>query len=131
MKATAEPAELPLVGGREGASVRLHPLLTGEVLAPDELLHRSGGALAPLRAIGVGIPKSRRVWIPVPAFLVEHPGAGPLLREGVLPGLTRGGRKAFLRELAQIRTHIAEHPDTVVIPGHDPAAWASLEPLYE
>lgn len=80
MKAKAAPAELPLAGGQEGdASVRLHPLLTGEVLAPDELLHRSGGALARFRAIGLGVPKSRRAWIPAPAFLIEHPGAGPLL----------------------------------------------------
>ena len=295
----ASPAELPLGGGQEGASVRLHPLLTGEVLVPDELLHRSGGVLAPLRAIGAGVPKARRRWIPAPAFLIEHPGAGALLvdtglhpdadrdprsvmgrvatqmygfrgtsehplteqirargvdpaalglvimthldtdhasgisefpgrtvivdssewaaassplgfkdgyhrphidqpvdwrtvdyessyssphpsfertidlfgdgsvrllstpghtaghqslllrladrealiagdaayttrtlTEGVLPGLTRGGRKAFARSLEQISGYMSEHGEVVVIPGHDPDAWASLEPVY-
>ena len=79
MTAQAEPARLPLPGGSENATVRLHPLLTGEHRVPGPLLHRSGGVLAPLRAIGVGVPKSKRVWIPAPAFLIEHPGAGPLL----------------------------------------------------
>jgi len=295
----AEPIELPLPGTKAGATVRLHPLLTGEVLAPDALLHRSGGPMSSLRAIGVGVPKSDRVWIPAPAFLVEHPGAGPLLvdtglhadtergprdamgaiasrmyefrgsaeldlkvqmkargvdaadlslivmthldtdhasgisqfpgstvlvdrrewraassplsfkggyhrphldqpvewrtleygssaaspygpfqstfdlfgdgsvrlvstpghtrghqsvllrlegrealiaadaayttrtiREGVLPGLTRGGRKAFERSLTEIRSFVEHNPDALVVPGHDAAAWASLRPAY-
>jgi N-acyl homoserine lactone hydrolase len=71
--------DLPLPGGREGATVRLHPLLTGEILAPPGLLERPPGPLGLLRALGVGVPKSEWSWIPVPAFLVEHPEAGPLL----------------------------------------------------
>ncbi len=300
MKTRAEPAQLPLPGGRKDATVRLHPLLTGEVLAPRQLLHRSGGVLAPLRAVGLGVPKSRRVWIPVPAFLIEHPRAGPVLvdtglhpdteadpgsvmgavasrmygyratggralnsqidargidpadvqllamthldtdhasgisefpgrtvlvgrrewraassplafkdgyhrphidqpvewrtldfdsdlasphstfqsvidlfgdgsvrlvstpghtvghlsvllrlsgrdaliagdaayttqalTQGLLPGLTRGGRRAFERSLSQIRTHLAKWPETLAIPGHDPIAWAALDPVYD
>jgi glyoxylase-like metal-dependent hydrolase (beta-lactamase superfamily II) len=49
------------------------------VWAPRALLERRGGALSSLRAIGVGVPRSEREWIPVPAFLIEHPSAGPLL----------------------------------------------------
>ncbi|HEY8865285.1 MAG TPA: N-acyl homoserine lactonase family protein [Solirubrobacteraceae bacterium] len=78
MEATT-PVQLPLPGGREGATVRVHPLLTGELLAPPGLLHNSGGPLGGLKALGIGVPKSRWGWIPAPAFLIEHPGAGPLL----------------------------------------------------
>jgi len=47
MEATT-PVQLPLPGGREGATVRVHPLLTGELLAPPGLLHNSGGPLGGL-----------------------------------------------------------------------------------
>jgi len=78
MEAT-KPAQLPLPGGREGATVRVHPLLTGEILAPPGLVRRPDGPLGGLKALGIGVPKSEWGWIPVPAFLIEHPGVGPLL----------------------------------------------------
>lgn len=74
-----EPAALPLPGGQAGATVRLRPLLTGELLAPPGLLARRGRLTARLRAVGLGTPKSDWLWIPAPAFLVEHPGAGAVL----------------------------------------------------
>ena len=77
--AEPKPASLPLPGGQQGATVRLHPLLTGRSAAPPAYLHREKGRLAPLRALGVGVPKSDYLEIPIVAFLVEHPGAGPLL----------------------------------------------------
>jgi glyoxylase-like metal-dependent hydrolase (beta-lactamase superfamily II) len=73
------PAELPLPGGREGATVRLHPLLAGELLAPPGLLAKPPGVLGGLKAIGLGVAREDRIWIPVPAFLVEHPSAGPVV----------------------------------------------------
>jgi N-acyl homoserine lactone hydrolase len=77
--AEPRPAQLPLPGGREGATVRLHPLLCARMVAPPGLIHRTEGRLAPLRALGVG--KSQDEWpeLPVQAFLVEHPGAGLVL----------------------------------------------------
>ena len=77
--AEPRPAELPLPGGREGASVRLHPLLTGRFAAPPARYLREDGRLAWRRALGFGVP--RREWLdaPVPAFLVEHPRVGPIL----------------------------------------------------
>lgn len=74
-----EPLHPPLPGGQDGAAVRLHPILTGEIRAPATLLERSGRPLSTLRAIGIGVPDSSWKWIPVPAFLIEHPGAGLLL----------------------------------------------------
>src|SRR5918999_919930 len=51
--AEPRPAELPLPGGREGASVRLHPLLCGRSVAPPAYLLREAGRLAPLRGLEI------------------------------------------------------------------------------
>src|SRR5918999_1031907 len=77
--AEPRPAELPLPGGRPGATVRLHPLLSGRALAPPAYLLREPGRLAALRGLGIVVRKSDWLPVPIPAFLVEHPGAGPVL----------------------------------------------------
>jgi glyoxylase-like metal-dependent hydrolase (beta-lactamase superfamily II) len=81
MKTAAEPrpASLPLPGGRPGATVRLYPLLAAECKGPPAWFNRAEGPLATLKALGIGVP--RRDWIdfPVVSFLIEHPGAGPVL----------------------------------------------------
>jgi N-acyl homoserine lactone hydrolase len=69
-------AELPLPGGRVGATVTAHPLLTGETLVPPALFERPPGRFALLRTL---LRRSDRIWIPIPAYLVLHPIAGPLL----------------------------------------------------
>ena len=76
MHAEPQPAALPLPGGREGATVRLHPLLAGTGRGPTAYFHREEGRLGRLRALGVG---GESVEVPYQAFLVEHPGAGRLL----------------------------------------------------
>ena len=80
MSVSAQPThvQLPLPGGQEGASVRLHPLLSGELLSPLGLLERPSGSMSTLRGLHSG-GRANWVWLPVPAFLVEHPGAGPIL----------------------------------------------------
>ena len=77
--AEPRPAELPLPGGRQGATVRLQPLLCGRSAAPPAYLLRQPGRLAALRGLGVGVRKGDLIPIPIVAFLLEHPGAGPLL----------------------------------------------------
>jgi N-acyl homoserine lactone hydrolase len=77
--AEPQPARLPLPGGRGGATVRLTPLLTGTFLKPPAWMHSADGGGSTRRAFGVGVPASERVRLPVPAFLIEHPGAGPAL----------------------------------------------------
>jgi N-acyl homoserine lactone hydrolase len=81
MATAAEPraASLPLPGGRDGATVRLHPLLVARMVAPPGLFFRPEGRLGTLKALGLGVPREQWMEIPVVAFLVEHPGAGPLL----------------------------------------------------
>jgi N-acyl homoserine lactone hydrolase len=74
-----EPAHLPLAGGRSGATVRVHPLGTGEILLPPLAFDRPAGPFARTRGKGLHVPRRRWQWAPVPAFLVEHPGAGPIL----------------------------------------------------
>jgi N-acyl homoserine lactone hydrolase len=77
--AEPRPAELPLPGGREGATVTLRPLLCGRSVAPPAYLMREPGRLAALRAFGVGVRKDAWVPIPIVAFLLEHPGAGAVV----------------------------------------------------
>jgi len=81
MATAAEPraAELPLAGGLESARVRLHPLLTGQMIGPEPWFLREEGRLAWRRAFGMGLKREDWLDVPVPAFLVEHPGAGPIL----------------------------------------------------
>ncbi|MDO8186113.1 N-acyl homoserine lactonase family protein [Conexibacter sp. JD483] len=96
-----KPLTHALPGGREGASVRLTPLLTGELLAPPEWVRRRRGGLLGLLGATLG-GRGDWIWLPVPAFLVEHPSAGPLLVDtGLHPALVDGpapnmGRNAKL-----------------------------------
>ena len=55
--AEPRPAELPLPGGRAGATVKLHPLLTGRMRGPEPWLLREQGRLAWRRAFGFGVKK--------------------------------------------------------------------------
>jgi N-acyl homoserine lactone hydrolase len=77
--AEPRPATLPLPGGQEGASVRVEPLLTGTSKAPPAFFLREDGRFGWRKALGLGLPRSRWLTLPIPAFLVHHPGAGPLL----------------------------------------------------
>jgi glyoxylase-like metal-dependent hydrolase (beta-lactamase superfamily II) len=77
--ALAEPSRLtqPLPGGREGATVVLHPMVCAYMDSPPEFMAMKGSRLATMRK-GLG---SRKGWtrLPIVAFLVEHPGVGPII----------------------------------------------------
>ncbi len=77
--AEPRPAELPLPGGRARASVKLTPLLTGQMIAPPGWFLREEGRLSWRKALGFGVPRRQWLQVPVPAFLVEHPKVGPIL----------------------------------------------------
>jgi len=79
MIAMPESVVLPLGQGREGATVQVHPLLTGEILAPPLFFRRPEDPLELLEGFGLHIPPRRWRWCPIPAFLVEHPTAGAVL----------------------------------------------------
>lgn len=89
-----KPLTHPLPGGSAGATVRLRPLLAGEMPSPASYLHRRPGRLGRLRDVA-GALASRSRWdaLPVPAFLVEHPTAGALLIDtGFHPSVVDGVR---------------------------------------
>jgi N-acyl homoserine lactone hydrolase len=114
VSAEIRPAQLPLPGGRPGATVRLHPLLTGEVRVPPGLLERPAGRLATLRGLGVGRSRRDWVWLPVPAFLVEHPGAGPILIDtGLHPSVAIDPAQSFGRLAARL-SGFRMHPEQAV-----------------
>lgn len=126
MSVSAEPRSLqgPLPGGREGATVRLHPLLTGEMLAPPGLLERPSGRFSLARAFGAS--RSNWVWLPIPAFLVEHPGAGPILIDtGLHPSVALDPSQSFGAVGARLNSFRMEPeqavPEQLRARGVDPA----------
>src|SRR3954471_7576289 len=96
--AEPQPAVLPLPGGVKDATVKLHPLLSGASKGPAAWIHREDGRLAKLHAFGIGVPKDDMLEIPIVSFLVEHPGAGPLLIDtGLHPSVTIDVKQNFGR----------------------------------
>jgi N-acyl homoserine lactone hydrolase len=79
VRADAIPLEGPMPGGVEGASVIVEPMEAGRAHHPPAMIERQSGPLAGLRALGWGVPRSEWLSLPVPAFLVRHPGVGPVL----------------------------------------------------
>jgi N-acyl homoserine lactone hydrolase len=81
MPVHAEPKRLarPLPGGSPGVTVTVEPLRAGELQLPAAFVERAGGRLEKARMLGLGTPRSRWVWFPVPAFLIRHPSAGAVL----------------------------------------------------
>jgi glyoxylase-like metal-dependent hydrolase (beta-lactamase superfamily II) len=98
MSVEPKPAELPLPGGRPDATVRLFPLLSGEMRSPPGFLARPAGRFAVVRGLGVGRSRRHWVWLPIPAFLIEHPGAGPILVDtGLHPSVALDPAQSFGR----------------------------------
>jgi N-acyl homoserine lactone hydrolase len=89
----ASPAELPLPGGRAGASVVLQPLKCAEMSGPSAWFERVAGPAATLKALGIGVPAEQNVTVPIVAFLVEHPSAGPILIDTGFHGVVATGSK--------------------------------------
>ena len=78
---TTTPFDGPLPGGSDGAEVRVHPLLCAQTKAPPQYFSRPAGPLGVQRAVAQAVvtPRSRHLTLPLPAFLVEHPTAGPFM----------------------------------------------------
>jgi glyoxylase-like metal-dependent hydrolase (beta-lactamase superfamily II) len=77
--AQPKPIALPLPGGRTDATVRVHPISVAEIMVGPRFFDRPGGPLWKPRGMGMFTSRSQWLWLPIPAFLVEHPGAGPFL----------------------------------------------------
>jgi N-acyl homoserine lactone hydrolase len=81
MKFHAETKSLhePLVGGQQGATVAVEPLLVGQIHWPEEMMQREPGRFGALTDIRTFVRRSRWGLVPVPAFLIHHPVAGLIL----------------------------------------------------
>ena len=100
MATAAQPtrASLPLPGGRDGATVRIYPLLGAECTSPRAWLLREEGRLARLRALGIGVSKEDLLTMPLVSFLLVHPGAGPVLVDtGMHPSVAVDPKQNFGR----------------------------------
>ncbi len=93
VRAEAIPLDRPLPGGVDGASVVVEPIEAGRAIQPAGFFERERGPLAWLKAVGIGVPKSSYFDLPVPAYLVRHPGAGAILIDtGLHPSIARNPR---------------------------------------
>ena len=93
----ATPLDLPLPGGSEGAGVRVHPLLVAEGPVPPQYFRRPDGPASQLRGLAGGLTTRKDRWpvMPIPAFLVEHPTAGPFMVDtGLAPIVAERGMRA-------------------------------------
>ena len=74
-----------LPGGQEGATVRVRPLLGAEILAPEPGFYdRPSGPLPLAMAHTFATRRSKWRPTPIPAFLIDHPTAGPVLVDTAL-----------------------------------------------
>jgi N-acyl homoserine lactone hydrolase len=114
VKAEAIPLEEPLAGGVEGASVVVEPLEAGEALWPESFFARSGsGLLARLRALGFRSSPDTWSVVPVPAFLVHHPGIGPILVDTGLHQSVANNPRENLGRFASRHYRLEEGGDVV------------------
>lgn len=77
------------MGAKTGATVVVEPLLGGELKAPRAFLETKsepGSRMAEIRMLGLGTPRSRWLTLPVPAYLITHPTAGPFLVDTAFHG---------------------------------------------
>src|SRR5438270_4659652 len=87
-------AHLPLEGGRDGATVAVEPLLCGEMMAPPGFFDRTRGRFGRERTLLT--PRSRWLWVPIQAFLIEHPGVGVVLVDtGLHPSVAVDAKRNF------------------------------------
>jgi N-acyl homoserine lactone hydrolase len=116
--AETKRARLPLAGGRAGAGVRVHPFLIARMLAMPHFLQRPSGPLPTLRGLGVFTPRSRYSPVPIPAFLVEHPSAGPIMIDTGLPAAVAHEGSRALGRAASLAYTIEMEP-----------SWAATEQI--
>lgn len=130
--AEPRPAELPLPGGVRGATVKLQPLLCARMVVPPAYLHRAEGSLAKLKALGVRVPREEWVDFPVVAFLVTHPGAGPVLVDtGFHPAVAVDGKQGIGPMGGMLFKDLEMSPDQAVAAqlreqGVDPASVGTV-----
>jgi N-acyl homoserine lactone hydrolase len=123
--AEPQPASLPLPGGEQGATVKVHPITTGTLMYPVDALFTTGGRLAFLHSLGF---RSERVEIPIPCYLLEHPTAGPFIvdtgHHASMAVDPKGSYGPLLGRAVSSRIRMGEReslPDQIQARGLDPA----------
>jgi len=92
----AKPLHEPLPGGGAGASVSVEPIVAGHCEFPRAMMESPGGRLMTLRLGSALLRGSGAVRIPIPAFLIRHPGAGAILVDtGLHPSIATDGGENF------------------------------------
>lgn len=116
MPPAAEPAPLraPLPGGDAAATVRVHPLRSGEILLPPLAFDRPVGRLSQVRGMGLHVSRRHWRWAPVPAFLVEHPSAGHLLVDTGFDACVADDPRASLGRLLPALMPVRQEPGASV-----------------
>jgi glyoxylase-like metal-dependent hydrolase (beta-lactamase superfamily II) len=98
MAVHVEPRNLsaPLPGGSAGARVAVEPLIAGHVDFPRAAMVDQGGSFKTLRLARAISSSKQAQTVPVPAFLIHHPSAGPILVDtGLHPSIASGGSENF------------------------------------
>ena len=77
--ALAEPSRLtsPLPGGQPGATIVLHPMVCAYMDSPPEFMAMTKGKAGVVRQMV--FDRKNTFKLPVVAFLVQHPGVGPMI----------------------------------------------------
>ncbi len=98
MRVSVEPQPLhePLAGGTPGASVVVEPIVAGHVDFPRKTMVSPGGRLMTLKLLRAMLFPTEPNVVPVPAFLIRHPSAGPILVDtGLHPSIATDGKENF------------------------------------
>jgi N-acyl homoserine lactone hydrolase len=91
-----QPLRAPLPGGQNGARVAVEPLIAGHVDFPKAAMVDQGGSFKTLRLARAISSSKQAQSVPVPAFLIHHPSAGPILVDtGLHPSIASGGSDNF------------------------------------
>ena len=91
-----QPLRAPLPGGTAGARVAVEPLIAGHVDFPRAAMVDPGGSFKTLRLARAMSSSKAAESVPVPAFLIRHPSAGPILVDtGLHPSIASGGGENF------------------------------------
>lgn len=98
MSVHAEPQPLhePLAGGTPGAAVAVEPLIAGHVEWPKAMMVSPGGRLLQAKLTRALLTGREAIAVPIPAFLIRHPSAGPILVDtGLHPSIATDSRENF------------------------------------
>lgn len=98
IRADAIPLNEPLEGGQEGAAVSVEPMIAGDAHWPAEFFEKPDKWISPLKGFGLGKSPDQMTTVPVPAFLIRHPGAGLIMVDtGHHPSVANNAADSFGR----------------------------------